>query len=336
MSNRVIPIHLSVPTYIEQEIDAANNEKLWTRYANMIESTVLSEMPPFPRALLVEVANICNHKCSFCAYTKMTRANKFIDKETFSSIVSQAYVLGAREIGLHGGSEPLTCKHLDQHIQTCTDIGYEYIYFTTNGTLGTPNKWKSYIDAGLHSVKFSINGGDEETYQRVHGKNEFHKAIESVKFVSEYRKKIDRPLYLAVSFVESADNAGSFDRLKAIVSPLVDEIFHAVAGNQSGQMPGLGVAPTIPEICHIPFNQVNITREGYLRGCCNDYQNMLVVEDLTKVSLKDAWEGEFAKMLRKNHLEGTVQGTLCFNCITGRSDPIKALRPDLAPWDPIA
>ena len=326
---------LEVPEYIKEEQAKAGEEKLWSRYAHMIESSVLSEVPPFPRALLVEVVNACNHRCSFCAYSKMTRTSKFIKPTLFDSIVEQAYELGAREIGLHGASEPLACKNLADHIRTCSNLNYEYIYFTSNGTLGTPEKWKSYIDAGLNSVKFSINAGDAETYKKIHGKNDFEKALASVQFVSEYRKTLDRPLYVAVSFVEVPENAGTFEKLKEQVSHLVDEVYHSVAYNQSGQMPSLDVSQTIPEICHIPFNQVNITREGYLRACCNDYQNMLVMEDLDKVPLKEAWGGQHAKALRRRHLDNDLKGTLCHNCIHGCKEPVKAIRPDLAPWEPI-
>lgn len=335
MSEHIRPEHLSVPEYINHERESVRKEKLWTRYANMIETAVLSEVPPFPRAMLVEVANICNHRCTFCAYSKMSRTNRYIEPDVFLSIAKQGYDLGAREIGLHGASEPLTCKLLAEHIKTCTDIGYEYIYFTTNGTLGTPEKWRAYIDAGLHSVKFSINAGNAETYKKIHGKDEFDRALASVRFVSDYRKTLGRSLYLAVSFVEVPENKGTFEQLKELVEPLVDEVFHAVAANQSGQMPELQISPTIPEICHIPFNQVNITREGFLRGCCNDYQNMLVMEDITKVTLKEAWAGLHARELRRRHLEGNLEGTLCHNCVHGCSEPIQALRPDLAPWEPI-
>lgn len=326
---------LTVPTYIDEERGSVEEEKLWTRYADMIESAVLQEVPPFPKALLVEVANICNHKCAFCAYTKMTRAKRFIEPEVFRSIAQQGFELGATEIGLHGASEPLTCKQLASHIKTCVDIGYTYVYFTTNGALGTPEKWRSYMDAGIHSIKFSINGGNKETYKAIHGKDDFDKVLESLKFVDEYRKTLDRPMYLAVSFVEVPENKDSFEDLKVAVGDYVDEVFHAVAMNQSGQMPELQVAPTIPEMCHIPFNQVNITREGYLRGCCNDYQNMLVTDDLNKVSLKEAWESEVMRGLRRRHLSGDLHGTLCHNCEHGCSEPVSPLRPDLAPWDPL-
>jgi hypothetical protein len=250
--------------------------------------------------------------------------------------VEQAFELGAREIGLHGGSEPLTCKQLTEHISYCRKVGFEYIYITTNGTLADETRLKNIIDAGLTSLKFSINAGDRETYTAVHGKDDFDKVMANLRFVAKYRKTLGRPLFLAVSFVEIAKNRNTFETLKVIVSPLVDEIYHTPASNQSGQMAEFPVEPSLPEICVIPFNQLNITREGYLRLCCNDYQNMLVVEDLAKMRLSDAWAGTRVRQARRRHLTGDLKGILCHNCIRGYHDPVASLNPELANFAQIA
>ena len=39
----------------------------------------------------------------------------------------------------------------------------------------------------------------------------------------------------------------------------------------------------------MPFNRIHVTWEGYLTLCCVDYQNYLIVEDLNKISLWDAY-----------------------------------------------
>jgi sulfatase maturation enzyme AslB (radical SAM superfamily) len=324
-----------LPELVAKELSESPQSRLWNRFAGQIRRTEFTEAPVFPSTLLVEVANICNHKCSFCAYTKMTRPSQYIDPELFKSIVKQAYDLGAREIGLHGGSEPLTCKKLEEHIAYCRNLGYDYIYFTTNGTLATEERLKRLIDAGVSSIKVSINGGDAETYKKVHGRDDFERVCRNVAFISEYRKTIGRTLYLAVSFVEVPENKDSFSSLKERFAPLVDEIFHVVATNQSGQMMNQPLSKTRPDTCHIPFTQVNITREGYLRACCNDYQNMLVTDDLNKVSLAEAWHGEVMRSLRRRHLEDKLKGSLCYNCVKGCDRPVRPLRPDLADWGQI-
>jgi len=325
----------AVPQYIVERFDTTPDTKLWKRYAEQIEDAELADIPPFPRSLLVEVANICNHKCSFCAYTKMTRPSQYIKPELFRSIVRQANELGAREIGLHGGSEPLTCKALEDHVAFCKEVGYGYVYFTTNGSLADEARFKRLIDAGTDSIKISINAGDRETYHRIHGRDDFEKVARNVEYISEYRKTLERPLYFAISFVETATNRHTLSKLKDRFEHLVDEIFHVVASNQSGQMLNLPVAPYLPETCQIPFNQVNITREGYLRACCNDYQNMLALEDLSKMSLAEAWAGEHFRTLRRRHLQGELKGTLCNNCVKGCNDPVQPINPELGDWGQI-
>ena len=247
----------------------------------------------------------------------------------------KGYELGAREIGLHGGSEPLTCKKLEDHIAYCRDLGFEYIYFSTNAALADEKRIKRLIDAGTHSIKVSVNGGDRDTYHKVHGRDDFEKISRNIEFINEYRKTAPQKVYLAISFVEIPENRDSVPALKKRFAGIVDEIFHVVASNQSGQMLNLPVAPYLPETCQIPFNQVNITREGYLRACCNDYQNMLAIEDLSKMSLADAWAGARFRNLRARHLEGSLAGTLCHNCIKGCSEPVRPLNPALGDWGQI-
>lgn len=323
------------PLTEQQFASTASNSWIKKRLEERIETAVLSEAPPFPRTVLVEVANICNHRCVFCAYPKMTRPGNVIDPGLFRDVMRQAYELGAREAGLYAGAEPLTCKRLDEHIAYLSDLGYDYIYISTNGTLADEARLKRLIDAGLHSIKFSVNGGDRETYVKIHGKDQFDKVINNVRFVSEYRKTIGRPLYLAVSFVEVPENAASFPMLERLVGPLVDEIVRFPAVNQSGQMPNLPVKPRIPDTCVIPFNQVHISREGYIRACCNDYQNVLAIEDLNKVPLKEAWFGARFREVRRRHLERDLKGSLCHNCLTGCRDDVRPINPELGDWGTI-
>jgi molybdenum cofactor biosynthesis enzyme MoaA len=323
---------LSVPEYVKVRQAEAPAGKLWKRFAASISEAHLDEAPAFPRQVMVEVANICNHRCSFCAYTKMTRPSNFIDPELFRRIMREAYELGAREVGLHGGSEPLTCKKLEEHVAFCRDLGFEYIYFSTNGALGTPERFRRLVDAGTSSIKFSVNGGTRETYKQIHGRDDFDKVVANIEFVSEYRKTARKRVRLSISFVEVPENAGTLPLLKERLGPFVDEFFHVHASNQSGQMLNLPVSPYMPDTCQIPFNQVNITREGYLRACCNDYQNNLALFDLKTGSVGEAWLSEAFRELRRRHLQNRLEGTLCDACIHGKRTDIRPLNPELGDW----
>ena len=150
------------------------------RSKKFVQRTIYDETPPFPMEVLVEVANICNHSCVFCAYEKMTRKKGVIDKRIFESIMKQAFKLGARDAGLYGGSEPLACNELETHIETLKKIGYSYVYISTNGSIGDEKRFKRIIDAGVDPIKFSINGCDRSTYKLVHGRDHFYSVIKNI------------------------------------------------------------------------------------------------------------------------------------------------------------
>jgi len=320
----------------EQQNQQTMNPKEWIkkRRAEHFEAKFDADAP-FPNVVLVEMANVCNHSCTFCAYNKMTRPAQVMEPGMYERVMREAYDAGAREVGLYSGAEPYTCKHMVEFIRLSKEIGYSYIYTTTNGSLPNKERLKASIDAGLNSIKFSINGGDRETYLKIHGKDHFERVLDNLNFVIEYRKTLDRPLFLAVSFVECPDNADSFKELEAKLAPLVDEIDHHLAVNQSGQMPELPLDPPKTDICPNPFNRMHVSAEGFMRACCNDYQNMLALENLHEMSVGDAWNSDFFKAFRQRHLDGKLEGTLCYNCMNGCATPIEPVRPELGDWGQI-
>ena len=211
------------------------------------------------------------------------------------------------------GAEPLTCKKIDQYIRLCKKIGYEHIYISTNGSIGNFNKLKDIVDAGISSIKFSINAGKKETYKDVHGKDDFEKVINNVKNISKYKNENDSKFWLSVSFVGMKNTKNEFPILKKILKDSVDEIVYYDASNQSGQMKDFPDPPYTD--CHLPFNKAHFSVEGYMKACCNDYENLLVVDDINGKDILSIWNGPRFKTLRKQHLDDKLSNTLCANCI---------------------
>jgi MoaA/NifB/PqqE/SkfB family radical SAM enzyme len=326
MSNKNDAIEVNLTNIFQNSDDQGSF--IGKRLLKMIEGAEETEAPPFPRQIQIETSNICNHQCSFCAYTLMQRPKNHMDKNLFRQLAKEAFSLGAREIGLFAGAEPLTCKWIDEYIAFCRDIGYEYIYISTNGALANQEKLKLILDAGLNSIKFSVNGGNRETYKLVHQKDDFDTVINNIKFVNEYRKTLTQNVFLGVSFVGMPHTNSTFNDLKELLADIVDEIIFYEASNQSGQMPELIDPPY--RNCHLPFNKAHISLEGFLKVCCNDYENLLAVEDLKKMSLMEAWHSERFKALRQKHINNDLQSTVCANCIRGSKDIPKPLNESLA------
>ena len=288
---------------------------------------VFQEVVSFPKVIQIETTNICNHGCSFCAYTTMERPKRHIDKGVFKRIIEECYELGSREIGLFSGAEPMTCKWLDEYIKLCKEKGYTYTYISTNGSLHKFEKYKKIVDAGIDSIKFSVNGGTKEVYKLVHGKDDFEKVIENIKAISLYRKETNKKLWLGISFVAFDKNRFTFEILKNEMKDFVDEIIMYEANNQGGQVEGLPPPEVHQEDCALPFTKAHFTAEGYMRACCNDYENYLAIDKIENKKIIDIWNGEIFRNLRKKHLDDKLQGTMCGKCIRNCKDKISPINP---------
>ena len=292
-----------------------------------------SETPPFPKTVLIELSSLCNHACVFCAYPKTTRPGQRMSLELLDRLLDEAYGLGAREVGFYSGAEPFTSRDLEEAIARAKRCGYEYTFLSTNGSLATKDRLTACIDNGLDSIKFSINGADRETYLRIHGKDDFDRVIDNVRFACEYRREVNRDVYVAVSCVViESDNVSNVDTpewLRQTLGAIVDELVVFPANNENGQM--IGLAPMdISAPCVLPFARAHISAEGYLRVCCNDYQNYLAVVDLNITPLAEAWNADIFRDIRRRHLDNNLEGLLCHNCIHGVSEPIEPVVSDFA------
>ena len=297
----------------------------------------LSLEPPFPKNMMVELSNACNHKCVFCANPKMTRPIGRIDDGLLFRLMEQGYELGAREIGFYTTGDPLIHKGLARFVSQAKSMGYEYTYISTNGALATDDRIREVVSAGLDSIKFSINAGDRQTYLQVHGRDDWDIVLQNVMFASRLRKSLDRPLKLAITSVVFDQNEHSFEGFQERFRGHVDDIFLIGCGNQGGNMnenaqlmqSDIDAMP-IKAPCRMLFDRAHITCEGYLTLCCVDYQNYLAVCDLNAVSLQEAWHDPLLREMRRRHLADELEGTLCENCIRNVDLPIAPLRPDLA------
>lgn len=294
--------------------------------------------PKFPKNMLLEVTNICNHSCIFCANSKSNREKKCINQEFAKRILKEAHELGTKEVGFYSTGEPLVDKNLEIYINEAKNIGYDYTYITTNGALLTKERANSIIQSGIDSIKFSINAGTKESYRFIHGKDEFEKVYDNLKYIYEYRKENDLKYKIFISCILTKYTENEKGLVNDIFLPYVDEIVFLNCKNQCGVMYELNGNLKIDneelreeqKICPLPFNKLHITCDGYLTACCADFQNYLAIADLNGINLKDAWSSTEFQSLRKKHLEDKLEGTLCFNCVKNLNSPIKPIIEELS------
>lgn len=293
----------------------------------------------FPRNMLLEPTNLCNHACLMCANSKGTKKRGMIDKKLAKRVLKEAYALGTREVGFYGMGEPLLDRNLEEYISYSKQLGYEYVYVTTNGALLSEERAKSLIEAGIDSVKFSINAANSKDYCLIHGKDDFDIVIQNLICLDALRKKQKRKIALYISYIATRYTVSDENDFKMNYQKYVDDIVFfdcRGAGDMIDEIDRYlsvnreSIEPFKDGICPMVFNKLHVTYEGFLSLCCDDLQNYLVVADLNKESLEEAWNNKYACDLRKRHLEHNLKGTRCFNCMNSCNEPIEPLKSELA------
>lgn len=298
---------------------------------------------PFPKNMLLEITNICNNCCIFCANSKSGRKKKMMDLSFGQKILKEAYDNGTREVGFYATGEPLVNMDLEKYIAYAKDVGYEYVYITTNGTLLDKCRAKSIIEAGVDSVKFSVNASNAADYHLIHGKDDFNKVVNNMMQFNEVRKASSHPVSLFISCILTSYTKEIKDEMETLFKDIADDMIFLNCINQGGYMyeinahlavNGDGGYHPMNNICPMPFKNLYVSVEGYLTMCCTDFQNYLVAADLNKEPLKEAWNNKYAQKLRQAYIDGKLDGTLCFNCIYNVRQKIEPLIPQYAvPFD---
>ncbi len=297
--------------------------------------------PPLPlNDLRIELSNTCNHSCIFCAHRKMTRPKKQMDEELVYRILDEAYSTGFRGLGFYASGEPFMTVKLKEYVKKAKEIGYEYVYIDSNGAAATFDKIREVIDAGLDSIKFSINGTNRENYALIHGKDDFDRVIQNLKQTYAYKQQLDRKLNVFVSFAITKYTEDSIAEFVETFRPYADDIITNDVIEMGGYVPEVGKylktsrqadfmeGMSVP--CYTLWNTFIVTCEGYVTACCADFQNYFAYADLNKETIAEAWNNPWITKLRKDHLEGKYMGTPCETCVTGKRVPWKPLREELA------
>lgn len=299
---------------------------------------VFIENPPFPSNILVELTNCCNHRCIFCHYNKMKRSIKECQKDFTFDILQQAFDNGCRDVGFYMIGEPLLKKDLADYIAYANKIGFEYIYLTTNGVFATLEKMKELINAGLSSIKFSVNGATPEHYLKIHGVDDYLTVKENIKKLHDYisEEKIDLAMF--ISFIKTEITKNDIEELQKEFIDYVDKIYIFDVVSQGIPMQELIekriVNPAIylkeeGVLCEMVFNRIHVTCEGFLNACCFDCDGVLNAVDLHVVPLLEAWNSNIMKDLRRRFLQKNLLPLACYNCIHKTNLPVKPLNEEL-------
>ena len=291
---------------------------------------------PAPRSVKIELTSNCNYRCGFCAHRLRMKQRDDMDFDLYKRLVTEMREAGVEELGMFFIGESFICEWLPEAIEFAKKKGMPYVFLTTNGSLATPERVKACLEAGLDSLKFSMNYADVSQFKEIANVKPalWEASLYNLKAARQVR---DDGGYNCRLYASSIRYDGEQQvRMQALVdeiAPFVDEHYwlplysmgslatqreeelgyRPIAGNQ-GRLGNLRE----PLPCWSAFTEGHITHDGKLSACCFDAGDKWTMADLTQVSFMDGWNSQAFQALRAAHLKKDVSGTICEDCVAYR------------------
>lgn len=157
--------------------------------------------------LVTGVTNICNAKCTFCAYPRVV-ANKTLQTgvmsmEVFKKAVDEWAALGGQSVDLTPvvGDPLVDPGILDKVDYAVNRAGLKDVYLTTNAILINRNEtYKKLIDLGIAAVYISTQGASKDVYEKIYGVKHYDEAMSGIRNLMEYNQSKNEPARIVVRF----------------------------------------------------------------------------------------------------------------------------------------
>ena len=302
-----------------------------------IPATHLKAEAPAPKSVKIEISPRCNYRCGFCALrTRESQPKWDMDFGLFKRITQEMREAGVQEIGcFYLGESFMNPRLLVDCIRYVKrELAFPYVFLTSNASMSFPEAVEECMEAGLDSLKWSVNAADEEQFEDIMGVagKLFRNAIGNIKAAWTVRqaKGYSTGLYASSIRYDGEQQQKMEALLNEHVRPYVDEHYwlplYSMGAFATQREEELGYRPTAgnqgrlgalrePLPCWSAFTEGHVTADGKLSACCFDANANWTMGDLTQQSFMDAWNSAAFVKLRAAHLKRDVRGTVCEQCI---------------------
>lgn len=274
----------------------------------------LTEAPPFPPRVKIEVTARCDLRCSFCSLTFKPRQKGDIEPALLRRLLDELVRLGVRDVGLFWLGEPLLCEELPEHVAYAKSAGIPYVFVTTNGRAATPERLGRLMQAGIDSIKFSLNAGDAAAYRLMCGANAFDAVVSNIRAAHALRGASPRPRLYASTACDPSDPR-PYRQVHALIADAVDQHYLLpFYGPPARVFPGgRSLEGMLP--CWSLFTEPHVSYDGRLSACFCDHDAKHHVADLRQTTLAEGWVSPRFRELRRAHLARDVSKTPCRDCV---------------------
>ena len=279
----------------------------------------------------VEIGNICNMKCSFCAGAK--RAPRTMSIPEFTEVCKK--LSGYTEnLLFHVMGEPLLHPELDAFLKIAGENGYK-VSITTNGTLLKKAAPVLISNADyIHRVSISLhapegNGAAGTLDEYLDSATEFAKAFSALDKNVVYR------LWNLDTNEKNGLNSQNEKILKRLKKEYTGEWIERYSGYRIAyrtflEFDGIftwpsesSAEPSEAGRCHALSRQIAILADGTVVPCCLDSEGSIALGNIFEEELSHILSGGLAEKMKKGFDCGKMVHPVCQKCTYARRFSLK-------------
>ncbi len=300
-----------------------------------LERIKLDEAVPLatPFTVFLSVATVCNFKCKYCIHSigKAALSQKGFTPEIMpweifleAAKQIQQFKSKLKTLFLYGVGEPMCNKRLPEMVAHLKKLNVaEEIAFITNGSLLDRKSSTALIDAGLDTLRISLQGMSSGKYREICDfKINFEELVENIRFF--YENKGKTRLYVKIPDValDAGDEDRFYQTFKAIsdrmfvekIVPVFHEIDYSSMIKSTSTTDLWGNVHDVRMVCPICFYTLTVLPNGDVYPCCME-SDPAGLGNIKHTPLPAIWNGEkHLDFLRMQLEKKRMSNDICKHC----------------------
>ena len=284
-----------------------------------------------PWNLHVELSNICNANCIFCAYQYQKRREEIMRDEVYRKALDDYCAMGGGDFMLTVSvGDPAVDPGLIGRIREARSRPeIASIETITNAIALKPGQIEALLHSGISRIQISTGPFDAELYEKIYRNKSYGKVLANVRLLLEKNQAAGCPVEIKLAF---RSNLSMNETLGLPDYQGIRHLPHSIEFNtdfdtwsgeirQEDLLPGMHLRPLSelePEPCYWLYDGPIVFVDGSVGLCgCRDYNadSELIVGNIMERSLLEIWQSEKVKELRERFRRREFP-QICRSCST--------------------
>ncbi|MFA5145024.1 MAG: radical SAM/SPASM domain-containing protein [Candidatus Omnitrophota bacterium] len=271
-----------------------------------------------PFRVMIENTNNCNANCVFCPHKNMKRESGTMELALTRRIIDECANFGITYLTIYGFGEPLLDKYFFERVRYAKSKKIDRVTTNTNAMYLNKNIAKEFIDSGIDEVYISFDAATADTFKMIRPNLNFDTVKQNILGLIEEKKrrKISK-LKVFLSFVEGNHNMHERDAYIKEWKNKVDGVSVSLIHNWTGSIKKMDkeLSCLRRDPCRLLWTDMVVSWNGDVPLCCNDFDNRIILGNVTCSSIKEIWSGEKLKKIRQSHLNKEFSAiAVCKEC----------------------